>query len=117
MAFRTPLSRRQRIRFEKAGMGKLSTLEGRSRAIASLFTQEIIDLLGRKRTDRVILVGCEHIELLIELAHQGFVDVTCCTALAGPNAGEMSGDVIIAPNFDRAPNSVAALARIERGLR
>jgi hypothetical protein len=62
-------------------------------------------------------VGCEHIELLIQLAQQGFVDVTCLDVTAGPNAGEMSADSIIAPAVDREPELAAVVSRLGRGLR
>lgn len=97
--------------------GKLSTRQGCSCEIASLVAQEITKLVGSKRSDRVMIVGCEHIELLIQLAHQGFVDVTCRAALAGPNAGEMPADIIVAPAVHREPKLAALLSRLERGLR
>jgi hypothetical protein len=82
-----------------------------------LLADEVIKLVGEKRTDRIILIGCEHIELLIQLAHTGFADVTCRSALAGPNAGEMSADIIIAPAVDRETELAAVLSRMGRSLR
>ena len=76
---------------EWAGTENLTTQQSCNREIASLFAKEIINIVGRKRTDRLILVGCEHIELLVALAHHGFVDVACCTALIGPNPGKCRG--------------------------
>ena len=95
----------------------MSTRQGCRREIATVFAEEILKLVGSKRTDRLVLVGCEHIELLIELVRYGFANVTCCTALTGPDAGEMSGDIIIAPAFDREPRSAAVLSRLEHSLR
>jgi hypothetical protein len=95
----------------------LSTRQACSREIASLLAQDIIKVVGGKRTDRVIVVGCEHIELLIQLAQHGFADVTCLAVMAGPNAGEMSADIIIAPAVDREPELAAVLSRLGRGLR
>jgi hypothetical protein len=95
----------------------LSTRQGCSRETASLLAQHIMKLVGRIRTDRVIVVGCEHIELLIQLARQGFAEVTCLATMAAPNAGEMSADIIIAPAVDREPELAAVLSRLERGLR
>jgi hypothetical protein len=46
-----------------------------------------------------------------------FVDVTCLAVLAGPIAGEMSADIIIAPAVDREPRLAAVLSRLGRGLR
>jgi hypothetical protein len=82
-----------------------------------LFADEVIKLVGTRRTDRIILIGCEHVELLVQLARTGFTDVTCRTALAGPNAGEMSADIIIAPTVDRQAELAAVLSRMGRSLR
>jgi hypothetical protein len=79
--------------------------------------EEIVKLVGSKRTGRVMVVGCEHIELLIELAHNGFADASCCAALAGPNGGEMSADIIVAPAVNREPKLAALLWRLESSLR
>jgi hypothetical protein len=100
----------------KTGTENLSVRHGCNREIASLFAQATINLVGSKRTDRITLVGREHIELLIQLAHCGFVDVMCRDALAGPNTGEMSADLIIAPGADRGPQLAALLSRLEHGL-
>jgi hypothetical protein len=105
------------MQVRKTGMGTLSTRQVCSRETASLLAQAIVKLVGRKRTGRVMLVGCQHIDLLIQLAQHGFVDVTCLAVLAGPNAGEMSADIIIAPAVDREPRLAAVLSRLGRGLR
>jgi hypothetical protein len=49
-------------------MGKLSTRQVCSREGASVPAEAILNLVGRRRAGRVILVGCMHIELLIQLA-------------------------------------------------
>ena len=105
------------MQVRKTGMGNLSTRQVCSRETASLLAQAIVKLVGRKRTGRVMLVGCQHIDLLIQLAQHGFVDVTCLAVLAGPIAGEMSADIIIAPAVDREPRLAAVLSRLGRGLR
>ncbi|MBV8119624.1 MAG: hypothetical protein JO081_06780 [Alphaproteobacteria bacterium] len=88
-----------------------------SRYTASLLVEELVKRVGGRRTDRVIVVGCKHIELLIELAHNGFDHVCCRTALAGPNAGEMSADLIIIPAVDQEPELEALLGWLRGGLR
>ena len=113
-AFQFPSSTR---RFARTGSGNLSTQHICSREIASDFVQEIAKLVGSKPAGRVLLLGCEHIELLIQLAQHGFVDVTCCRVLAGPHAAESSADIIIAPAVDREPEFPAVLSRLTRGLR
>jgi hypothetical protein len=105
------------MQVRKTGMGKLSTRQVCSREAASLLAQAIVKVVGRRRSGRVMLVGCEHIELLIQLAQHGFVDVTCLAVLTGPNVGEMSADIIIAPGVDREPRLAAVLSRLGRDLR
>jgi hypothetical protein len=101
------------------GLGReiLSARQVCTRKIASILTDQVIKLAGRERTGRVIIVGCEHIELLIQLAQHGFVDVTCRSLLIGPNAGEMTADIMIAPAVDREPELAAVLSRLAHGLR
>jgi len=88
-----------------------------TREIASIFTEEILKLASKERTGRVTIIGCEHIELLIELAQHGFVDVACRDALAGPHADEMAADIIVVPIANRKLESPAVLSRLSRGLR
>jgi hypothetical protein len=78
------------MQVRKTGMGNLSTRQVCSRETASLLAQAIVKLVGRKRTGRVILVGCQHIDLLIQFAQHGFVDVTaspCISRALGPTSG------------------------------
>ena len=95
----------------------MSTRPVGTREIASIFTEQVLKLAGRERTERVIIVGREHIELLIQLAQVGFVAVTCRDALGGPNAGELTADIMVAPAVDRQQKWTALLPRLERGLR
>jgi hypothetical protein len=104
------------IQVSKTRMGRLSGCQVCSRETASLLADEIIKLVGRCRTERVILVGCQNIELLVQLAHGGFLDVTCRSALNGPNAGEMSADIIIVPAVDRQRELPMVLSRLSRSL-
>ena len=84
---------------------------------ASRFVEELITLAGAKPTDRIIVAGCEHIEVLIALARCGFVEATCRTAVSGPSAGEASADLIIAPTVHSEAELLAILSRLSRGSR
>ena len=88
-----------------------------SHEATSNLAEEITRLVDGRRIDRVIVVGCQQIELLVQLAHRGFADVTCRAGLAGPNAGELSADLIIVPAIDREPRLTLLLSRLVRGLR
>jgi hypothetical protein len=114
---RASLPRRQRFRFVGTGTGNLSTQHICSRETASDLVLEIIKLVGSKPVGPVVLIGCEHIELVIQLAQHGFVDVTCYRVPAGPHAVETSADIVIAPAADRDPEFPAVLSHLARGLR
>jgi hypothetical protein len=95
----------------------MSTRQVGSRATASHLTEQLIKLAGAKHADRVTVVGCEQIEMLIELLGRGFVEVTCRSALGGPNSGEASADLIVAPAVHSEPELLAILSRLSRSLR
>jgi hypothetical protein len=95
----------------------MSTSQVRGRETASHLTEQLIKLAGAKPTDRVTIVGPEQIEMLIELAGRGFVEVTCCAAKGGPNAGEGPVDLVVAPAVHSEAELLAILARLSRSLR
>jgi len=87
MGPRASLPRYRQFRFVETGTGNLSTQHTCSRETASDLVHEISKLVGSKRTGRVVVIGCEHIELLIQLAQCGFADVTaagCCPGRMPP---------------------------------
>ena len=89
--------------------------QGCSREVAALFGQEVSKLSSASGSARILVVGPEHIELIIELANRGFFDV-CCRSLTGPNAGELSADIVIAPAMDCEPKLLAFVTSLERTL-
>jgi hypothetical protein len=97
--------------------GAMSKKEACSCDTALFFAEEISRLVAEPKTARVVLVGSEHIELLLQLAHRDFGDVTCCAALAGPSLGASSADIIVAPAIDREQQLRAFLCRLQRALR
>ena len=76
----------------------MSTNQGCSRETAAHFARDMIELAGAKPSDSVTVIGCYHIELLLELAAQGFRDVTCRRSAGGP-AGEEPTDIVVAPTI------------------
>jgi hypothetical protein len=89
--------------------------QGCSREAAALFSREVTKLSNASGSARILVVGPEHIELIIELANRGFVDV-CRRSLTGPNAGELSADIVIAPAIDCEPKLLAFVTSLERTL-
>jgi hypothetical protein len=76
----------------------------------------MIELAGARQTDSVTLIGCEQIELVLELATRGFLDVTCRRPTGGP-AGEKSADIIVAPGIGSQQELTEMLPRLSRALR
>jgi hypothetical protein len=96
------------------GMG-MSQTHGRD--VASHLVKELITLAGARPTERVIVVGCEHIEVLIALAQRGFIEVACRTAASGPNAGEAPADLLVAPTVRSEAELLVILSRLNCCLR
>jgi len=95
----------------------MSVGEGERRGgVSPCLADDVSKLIGPVRTGRVLLIGSAWIDLLIELVHQGFAEVTCQAASAGPSFGEMSADIVIVPACDRVPEFGAALSRLSRVL-
>jgi hypothetical protein len=64
-----------------------------------------------------VVVGSDQIEVVVELAHQGFDEVACQSTQTGPSLGDETADIIIAPALDRDPLCIAALERLKRALK
>jgi hypothetical protein len=62
-----------------------------------------------------MVIGCDHIELLLELAARGFRDVTCRRLLGGP-AGEQPADIVVAPAISEK-QLAEMLPRLSRAMR
>jgi hypothetical protein len=95
--------------------GTLSTQCACDRATASLIVQDVLSC-GAKPRDRVMVVGYDQIEVVVELAHHGFDEVTCQSTQIGLGLGNETADIIIAPALDRDPSCMTALERLERAL-
>jgi hypothetical protein len=95
----------------------MSTSQAHRRETASHLTEQLIKLAGAKPADRVTIVGRGQIELLIAFAGRGFVEVTCCAAMGGPNAEEASADLAVALAVHSEAELLAILSRLRRSLR
>jgi hypothetical protein len=62
-----------------------------------------------------MVIGCDHIELLLELAARGFRDVICRRPLGGP-AGEQPADIVVAPAISEE-QLAEMLPRLSRAMR
>jgi hypothetical protein len=98
-------------------MGNLSTRQLCSHKTDAPFARAIIKLIGRRRADPVIVVGSRHIELVVQLAHCGFLDVTCRCLPAGPSIGTGSAGIIIVPAVNRMPQLATVVPQLARALR
>jgi len=52
---------------------------------------------SQKPTDKVTILGNREIELLLTLARQGFIEVTCRETAGGPHAESDDADLVLVP--------------------
>jgi hypothetical protein len=94
----------------------LSTRQVFSHETDAPYTRAIISLIGDRRADPVIVVGSRHIELVVQLAHYGFLDVTCRSLSVGPSVGTGTAGIIIVPAVDRLPKWPTVVPRLAQAL-
>jgi hypothetical protein len=87
------------------------------RYMASKFAESLTNLVGVKLTDRVVIFGCEHIELLVELAARGFVEITCRAPIGGPNTEDGAADLVVVPALRTEAMLLGILSRLNRNGR
>ena len=93
----------------------MSTNQGCNRETAAHLVHDMIELAGAEPSDSVTVIGCDHIELLLELATRGFRDVTCRRRGGGP-AGEEPADIVVAPAISEK-QLAEMLPRLNRAMR
>ncbi|HEV2551947.1 MAG TPA: hypothetical protein VGU20_31860 [Stellaceae bacterium] len=93
----------------------MSSNEGCNRGTAAHFARDMIELAGAEPSHSITVIGCDHIELLLELAARGFRDVTCRRPLGGP-AGEEPADIVVAPAISEK-ELAEMLPRLSRAMR
>lgn len=77
-------------------MSTVIDFERRSVAIG-VSLDDLIEAAGARLTDRIIIAGVHHLELLISLTRRGFLSVTCQSPRRGPHIPNSKADVILAP--------------------
>lgn len=87
-----------------------------NRETAVHLARDMIELAGARPSHSVTVMGCDHIELLLELAARGFRDVTCRRPTGGP-AGEEPADIVVAPAIGSEQELAAMLPRFSRAMR
>ncbi len=94
----------------------MSTHQSCNRRTAARFARQMIELAGARPAHSVTVMGCEQIELLLELAARGFLEVTCRRPEGGP-AGEKPADIVAAPAIGSEKELIVFLPRLGRALR
>ncbi len=93
----------------------MSSNQGCDRGNAAHLVRDMVELAGAKPSDSVTIIGCGHIDLLLELAARGFRDVTC-RRLAGGPTGEQPADIVVAPAINEK-QLAEILPRLSRAMR
>jgi len=94
----------------------MSTTQSRRQEFVRSLVDQVIALTGAKAADRVLIVGREQIDLLIEFAHHGFKDAACLAAEGGSIAAEPTVDLALAPAVHSESELAAALSKMRRTL-
>src|SRR5690242_7892656 len=94
----------------------MSTSHACNRGTAAHIARDMIELAGARPTDSVTIMGCEQIELVLELAARGFLDVGCRRPAGGPG-GEKLADIIVAPEIRSEQELAEVLPRLSRAVR
>jgi len=91
----------------------MSTIEI-DRRFASGIVEQLVRSGLATPTSRVLVIGCEHIELVIALAHRGFTEVTCQATACGPSTGEPPADLVIIPKVRSNSDVITVLSQAKR---
>jgi hypothetical protein len=94
----------------------MSTSQACNRGTAAHVARDMIELAGARPTDSITVIGCEQIELLLQLAARGFRDVTCRRPAGGPS-DERSADIVVAPALSSEKELAEMLPRLNRAMR
>jgi hypothetical protein len=100
-------------------MRKFTRVENGSNAMTSAaqFAGSVTALTGAKSTDKVTILGRGAIDLLLALAEQGFVAVSCRGIARGPHLPTDTADVVLAPAIASETELAAACEEAKRSLK
>jgi len=79
--------------------------------------ERIVSLAAAKPTDKVTILGNREIELLLTLARQGFIEVTCRETAGGPHAESDDADLVLVPMVKSETEFALAAAEACRHLK
>jgi hypothetical protein len=85
------------------------------RKAAADFIDQLMKLAAVRLTDKMIVIGCDQIEVFVGLAARGFFDITCRAVMQGPNERDL--DLIIAPGIRSEAEMLDVLSRFACSLR
>jgi hypothetical protein len=70
-----------------------------------------------KHSDKVTILGNREIELVLALARQGFVEVTCRGTAPGPHIASDAADFVVAPAVESETELALAAVEAKRALK
>ena len=70
-----------------------------------------------KHSDKVTILGNQEIDLVLALARQGFLDVTCREAARGPHISTDAADIVLVPSVRSETELASAAAEAKRALK
>lgn len=92
-------------------------LDDRRGPISYDLANELIAASAAHPSDKVMIAGADHLDLLIALIRRGFSSVDCQSAACGPHAPRGETDVLIAPSVRSETDLGGILQRLGPSLR
>jgi len=78
---------------------------------------DFIELSGARPSDKVIIAGAKHLDLLLSLMRHGFAQVICQASTQDPCVGQSPADIILAPAVRSETDLLSILRRLGSVLR
>ena len=97
----------------------MSSSRSRNVELARQFANRAVALASASPDDKVLIFGSEQIDLLVELATRGFVDVACsCLSACGAPSivAERLADIVLAPDVRDEAGLCLLLSKAQRVL-
>jgi hypothetical protein len=94
----------------------MSNVRSRNQEFVRSLVDQVIALSSARSVERVLILGREQIDFLIEFVNRGFKDATCVAAEGGSIAAESPVELALAPAIHSETELSAALSKMRRTL-
>lgn len=78
---------------------------------------DFIEISGAVPSDKVIIAGAGHLDLLLSLMRHGFAEVICQSSTQDPCVGQSPADIILAPAVRSETDLLSILRRLGLALK